>query len=47
VYELENEMPLHEVFEWRSFWKLKAEAEKKAYDKAKREAETGRGARRR
>jgi hypothetical protein len=38
VYELEHEMPLHEVLEWREFWRLKNEAEQKAYDKAKRDA---------
>lgn len=38
VYELEEEMPLSELFEWRSYWKLKADAEAKAAEKAKREA---------
>lgn len=38
VYELEEELPLHELLEWRAFWALKAEAEKKAIEKAQREA---------
>ena len=31
-------MPLSEVDEWRAYWKLKADAEKKAAEKAQREA---------
>lgn len=38
VYELEEELPFHELLEWRAYWKLKAEAEKKAIEKAQREA---------
>lgn len=40
VYELERDMPLHEVIEWRVFWQLKADAEKKALEKARREAKS-------
>jgi hypothetical protein len=35
-------MPLHEVAEWRVFWQLKNEAEKKEMEKAKREAKSKR-----
>lgn len=38
VYELEEEMPLSEVKEWQAYWRLKAEAERKASEKAQREA---------
>lgn len=33
---------MHELLEWRAFWKLKAEAEKKSMEKAQREARTKR-----
>lgn len=29
-----------ELLEWRAYWRLKSEAEKKAIEKAKREADT-------
>lgn len=32
-------MPLSELVEWQTYWAVKAEAEKKAHDKARREAE--------
>lgn len=46
MYELEQEMPLAEVYEWRAFWRLKADAEKKASEKAQREGKAKRGRRR-
>jgi hypothetical protein len=46
VYELEEELPLHELLEWRAFWKLKAAAEARAREKAEREGKNKRGGRR-
>jgi hypothetical protein len=46
VYELEDEMPLSEVVEWRHFWALRAKEEKKAHEKAEREARARSGRRR-
>ena len=43
VYELEVELPLHELLEWRAYWKLKAEAEKKEMDRMERERKSRRG----
>ena len=45
VYELEVDMPLSEVLEWRAYWKWKAAAEKKATEKAQREAKSKSGRR--
>ena len=39
VYELEQEMPLHEVIEWRAFFNIRHEAEKKAAEKARQDSE--------
>jgi len=47
VYELEEELPLRELLEWRAFWKLKNAAEQKQIEKSKREAEASRPRRRR
>lgn len=33
-------MPLSELIEWQTYWAVKAEAEKKAHEKARREAES-------
>lgn len=40
-------MPLTELVEWQTYWAVKAEAEKKAHEKARREAESKSRVRRR
>jgi hypothetical protein len=47
VYELEVDLPLYELLEWRAFWKIEAAAEEKAIEKSRREAANAPRSRRR
>lgn len=40
VYELEEELPLLELLEWRAYWKLKAAAEEREIEKRTRAAKS-------